>query len=315
MAQKVVSAIIHGIYATDISLLSTRATALSALWNLEGQYGSVIRGLLRAKDTDADLSGISPTLSTRLKNASLYSFQGGLTTLVDRLRDELLASGVTICSEVSVDCITPQPDGVRLDLSTGDSITPSHVIATQPTPFLSTAVPSPLSSLLSQITYASVCVVNITLPEGCSSPAPGFGFLVPAVEHTTRPGLLGVVFDSDVFGVDFMQGYKMTAIFGGGLEDPSTWPSDAEHYFDRVRKEILPLCRGNDCFDASMSFTYQRNCIPQYHVGHVDLVERIHKTVAQMYGNRLVLAGAAYHGVGVNDCVLDAYKAVDRLVF
>ena len=320
LATKVVSAVIHGIYATDSSLLSTRATALNALWKLEEQYGSVIIGMLRGgvKETQTELiaqlsAGISPSLRQKLQNASLYSFQGGLTALVDRLRDAMTSAGVTIKSNVSVDHITLQSDGIQLFLSTGESTHPSHVIATQPTTSLAQATTGRVSTLLSQIHYASVCLVNITLPDGCASPTPGFGFLVPAIEHTTNPGLLGVVFDSDVFGVDFMQGHKLTAIFGGGLQDPSTWPTDEEYYFKRVRQEVLPLCRGNPS-DAVMSFTYQQNCIPQYRVGHVELVKDIQQAVAQDYNNRLFLAGAAYHGVGVNDCILDAYKAVKQIV-
>lgn len=54
-------------------------------------------------------------------------------------------------------------------------------------------------------------------------------------------------------------------------------------------------------------------CIPQYVVGHHSRVERIRKYVAE---NELplVLCGAAYDGVGVNDVIYSARCAVDMLM-
>jgi len=52
--------------------------------------------------------------------------------------------------------------------------------------------------------------------------------------------------------------------------------------------------------------------MPQYHGGHVQLVDAMEECVAQHPG--LVLAGNAYHGVGIPQCIHGADEAARRLV-
>ena len=58
----------------------------------------------------------------------------------------------------------------------------------------------------------------------------------------------------------------------------------------------------------------QRNCIPQYTVGHEDRLKAIHSEVESAFGGRLRLAGCMVKGVGVNDCVFSAVKVVNNLL-
>jgi protoporphyrinogen/coproporphyrinogen III oxidase len=52
--------------------------------------------------------------------------------------------------------------------------------------------------------------------------------------------------------------------------------------------------------------------MPQYHVGHVPLIERIEDLAARHPG--LALAGNAYHGVGLPDCIHSGERAAEKLV-
>jgi oxygen-dependent protoporphyrinogen oxidase len=52
--------------------------------------------------------------------------------------------------------------------------------------------------------------------------------------------------------------------------------------------------------------------LPQYGVGHLDLVATIERAVADVPG--LAVAGAALHGVGLPGCVVSADLAAQRLV-
>ena len=51
--------------------------------------------------------------------------------------------------------------------------------------------------------------------------------------------------------------------------------------------------------------------MPQYHVGHLDRVARIQKLTARHPG--LALAGNAYHGVGIPQCIHSGQKAAERI--
>jgi len=50
--------------------------------------------------------------------------------------------------------------------------------------------------------------------------------------------------------------------------------------------------------------------MPQYRVGHVDLVDRIEAGVARAPG--IELAGGAYHGIGIGDCLREGAAAAER---
>ncbi|MEM6799605.1 MAG: FAD-dependent oxidoreductase, partial [Planctomycetota bacterium] len=51
--------------------------------------------------------------------------------------------------------------------------------------------------------------------------------------------------------------------------------------------------------------------MPQYHLGHLDHVDQIESLVAKLPG--LELAGAAYRGVGVPQCIHGGEQAAERV--
>ena len=61
-----------------------------------------------------------------------------------------------------------------------------------------------------------------------------------------------------------------------------------------------------------MSLTRHLEAMPQYHVGHLDRVARIETLAQRLPG--LVLAGNAYHGVGIPDCIHSAETAAQALL-
>jgi oxygen-dependent protoporphyrinogen oxidase len=52
--------------------------------------------------------------------------------------------------------------------------------------------------------------------------------------------------------------------------------------------------------------------MPQYHVGHQARIQRIEAQLAKFPG--LALAGNAYHGVGIADCVRTGEEAAEKIV-
>jgi oxygen-dependent protoporphyrinogen oxidase len=52
--------------------------------------------------------------------------------------------------------------------------------------------------------------------------------------------------------------------------------------------------------------------MPQYLLGHLDLLARVDEAVAQHPG--LALAGAAYRGVGIPDCIASGEAAAESVV-
>jgi oxygen-dependent protoporphyrinogen oxidase len=51
--------------------------------------------------------------------------------------------------------------------------------------------------------------------------------------------------------------------------------------------------------------------MPQYHVGHGELVERVQREIRKLDG--LEIAGSAFGGVGIPDCINSGESAAERL--
>jgi len=87
------SALVHGIYATDSRKLSLRA-AYPMLWNAEAfGGGSVVWGALKPKPKkpvdDSSSYELGSSLPELMKDAAVYSFKDGLSTLPNALAEAL----------------------------------------------------------------------------------------------------------------------------------------------------------------------------------------------------------------------------------
>ena len=85
---------------------------------------------------------------------------------------------------------------------------------------------------------------------------------------------------------------------------------DDERLIEAVRKE-LQLTMKITAAPTFRSIIRWDRAIPQYRLGHLDLVARIEEHAGRYPG--LFLTGNAYQGVSVNDCVEQAQKLAGRL--
>lgn len=158
-------------------------------------------------------------------------------------------------------------------------------------------------------------VVNLYFSQPKLLPVQGFGYLIPrTVPFDENPELaLGVVFDSDVsVGQDTIPGTKVTVMLGGHWwDDWEVYPDEEEGA--RMAKAVLERHLGITEEPQVVRVALQKNCIPQYTVGHEErMAETSH--LLERFEGRLRVAGSSYTGVGLNDCVRAASDVVDGLV-
>lgn len=112
LAQNLLSAVFHGIYAGDIWQLSAK-TLLSTAWNLEGKYGSIIKGLVMLQSENEgrqvrglynasayddmmtinkNLGNVDDQVQASIERASTFTFKDGLQQLVQKLQHHVLAN-------------------------------------------------------------------------------------------------------------------------------------------------------------------------------------------------------------------------------
>lgn len=157
-------------------------------------------------------------------------------------------------------------------------------------------------------------VVNLYYSNPSMLPVQGFGYLLPrslAFEQNPERAL-GVVFDSyATIGQDEIPGTKVTVMLGGHWWDGWVAYPDEEQGAS-MAKSVLRRHLGISKEPQAVHVALQRDCIPQYTVGHHSRMVQAHEALKR-FGGRLRVAGNSYNGVGLNDCVRSAREAVTGL--
>lgn len=158
-------------------------------------------------------------------------------------------------------------------------------------------------------------VVNLYFSQSNLLSVRGFGYLIPrTVPFEQNPELaLGVVFDSDVsVGQDTVPGTKVTVMLGGHWwNDWDVYPDEEEG--GRMARAVLERHLGITEEPQVVRVALQKNCIPQYTVGHEERMAATSHLLEKFQG-RLRVTGSSYTGVGLNECVRAAKNVVDGLV-
>lgn len=164
-------------------------------------------------------------------------------------------------------------------------------------------------------TSVTVMVVNLYYRSTAILPVHGFGYLIPrSIPYLLNPErALGVVFDSDAMvGQDDVEGTKVTVMLGGHWWDGwDAFPDEEQGA--HMAKEVLKRHLGIVAEPSAVRVTLQKDCIPQYTVGHEQRMAASHQILLDNFGGKLSVAGSSYSGVGLHDCVRAAFDAASDL--
>ena len=170
-----------------------------------------------------------------------------------------------------------------------------------------------LGSELGAIPYSSSITVNLVYDEASIGPLPeGFGFLVPAIEGRA---MLACTFSHRKFPGRTPPGKAVFRAFLGGMKREALLAESDGFLVATVRREMAAIL-GAKTFRAEVEPEHAqvsrwRRAMAQYAVGHRERMERISACVAALPGLRL--AGNAYDGIGVPDCIRLGRQAAREL--
>ncbi len=301
--ERVAQALAGGIYTADPKRLSMAAT-MPRFVEMERRHGSVIKGMRAAENARAskssDVSGARWSL--------FQSFRNGMATLPETLTARL-APSIRKGSEVVA--MSRSADVWRLALASGDSIEADAVICAAPA-YAASRIMAPLApaaaKMLGEISYASAATVNLTFHESdLEGPPRAFGFVVPSIE---RRRIIAGSFSSFKFEGRAPAGELLARAFVGGEMSREMMSLSDDEMVAAVREEFRTLLGVR----ATPGFAEVRrwpDSMPQYDVGHLARVAEIERVVAEIPS--FALAGAAYRGVGIPDCVRSGEDAVDAI--
>jgi len=304
--ERVAQPLIGGIYASDPEKLSLAAT-MPRFRDMERKQRSVIRAMwseqkARARNRETG-SGARWSLFVTLA--------AGMQELVDALAEKLPEGALRLDSPAAD--LSWNGAGSRWRVAAGGAIFDADAVivaapAFQAARLISSFAPAAASEL-GQIAYASTATVNLAYRRGDFPRAPdSFGFVVPAAE---RRKIMACTFSSLKYPGRAPQDYILLRAFVGGALQPELLLDDDEKMTRKVRDELASLL----ALHAEPIFSRVRrhpDSMPQYHVGHQARIARIEAALSRL--PNLALAGSAYHGVGIADCVRTGEEAAGKII-
>ncbi|WP_224370188.1 protoporphyrinogen oxidase [Hyalangium versicolor] len=295
-----------GIYAGDMDALSVGAT-FPQLSKLEREHRSLILGAIRTQK--AQRKALPEGGSEKLRGA-LSTFEGGLETLVEGIARTL---GPAVHTGAKVEGLVPGNGGWRVSVREHGrqaELMASQVVLATPA-YVAAGLLRPLdeklSALVESIAYAPIAVVHLVYAAGSTPPPDGFGFLVPSLE---KRRLLGAIHASTVFPFRAEGGRVLYTCMVGGARRPDLVTLNEEALVTLAREELKELAGVTAAPVFTEVFRWTRG-IPQYNVGHLGRIATIDAALARLPG--LHLTGNAYKGVGINDCIRNAFALGDTL--
>ncbi|MDH3444155.1 MAG: protoporphyrinogen oxidase [Deltaproteobacteria bacterium] len=305
--ERIAQPLVGGIYASDPEKLSLSAT-MPRFLDMERAQRSVIYAMWsaqrkRARQREAG-SGARWSLFVTLA--------GGMQELVDAIHRRLPEG----CVRLNARVVYLHRDDNQLSwhatLEGQESLHADAIILATPA-YRTAEIIEPLASSaaneLQQISYASTATVSLAYRRADFPHVPdSFGFVVPAIEGRK---IIACTFSSLKYPNRAPADKILLRAFIGGSLQPEQSNDDDATLIENVRHEIASLLGVNAKPLFSRIWRYP-NSMPQYHVGHMDRVKRIEAALGQF--STLALAGSAYHGVGISDCVRTGEEAAQRIL-
>jgi oxygen-dependent protoporphyrinogen oxidase len=288
--------LLSGVYGGDPARLSI-ASVLPRFLEMEKKYGSLVKGVLAGR-SHAARAGSSPApLFQTLKN--------GLGTMVDAL-----AARAEI-KHVQVEVIEHSDSGFRVRAA-GDWIEADHVILACPAwaaGQLTSSLDPKLGELLSGIDYSSSVTLSLIYKASdFDGRRAGFGFLVPQKE---RQRLAACTFVGTKFSDRVPDDRIVLRAFFGGIGDEAILNESDETIVAIARQELQRIL-GLRAAPISTVIARWPRSMAQYNVGHGARIAEIRQRAAAIGG--LHLAGNAYEGIGISDCIRTGRAAAKGIV-
>ncbi len=305
---RLVQPLVGGIYTGDPGNLSLKAT-LPQFLAMEKQYGSLIRAAWRNRG-DAETRRREKE-SSGARYGMFVSLADGMHVLPRALAASLHEGTVKTGSVVRRISRATNGVGWLVELLNGPPIEADAVVVTteaHATARMIDGTDPALALQLRAIPYASSIIVNVAYRrDQIQHPLDGFGVVVPAIESRS---ILAASFLNVKFPQRAPAGTALLRVFIGGAIQPELFELDDDDVREVVARELGALIgvRGEPIL---MEIGRHPRSMPQYILGHLDRVEAIRRKAAEH--PNLFLAGIAYDGVGIPDCIHAAETVADAV--
>jgi protoporphyrinogen/coproporphyrinogen III oxidase len=288
-----VEPLMTGVYGGDGEALSLRAT-FPQLRVLELEYGSLLRSL--------------PAQAAASDRPPFMSLRGGMDTLVQGLVAGLERTTVLVGTTATV--VSARPRGYEVCVAGREPIRADGVVVATPasvTAGLVGELDGDLATAHAEIPYASSVIVTLAFSALDVEALDGYGYVIPRAES---PDLLACTWTSQKWEGRAPDGNVLIRVFAGrfGGRDLTL---DADGELVMLARSELELL-GITAEPTLLRVQRWPLGMPQYLLGHLERLDRIEAALSGRPG--LAVAGAAYRGVGIPDCIRSGEVAADAVV-
>ncbi len=306
--ERLIQPLVGSIYATNPDRLSLQAT-LPRFIEMEQKYGSLIRGALRQRAAQRQRS----TAGSGAPYSLFMAPRDGMSAWIEAIADRLPPETVRLNSPI--DRLHRNPDNSwTLSLNDGElqAIDVDAVIVATPARVAAetlTGVDTELSKILASISYSSSSIVSLGFQrEQIGHALDGFGFVVPAREGRR---ILSASFSSVKYPGRAPAGQVLARVFINGSAVPDMLQLSEAELVDVALSELGSLLNisGQPIMHHVVRYAA---AMPQYELGHCAKIEAMRQRTALLPG--LELAGNAYHGVGIPNCIRSAEAAAENVL-
>jgi oxygen-dependent protoporphyrinogen oxidase len=279
--------LLSGVYGGDPRELSVQAV-LPRFVELASKHGSLTRGVLASRALSPKQQSPAPLFRT---------LKGGLGDLVNVLAIPYTRSRVETIERAGA--------GYRVKLD-GDWMDADHVVVAcegHNASGLLGAIDGRSGELVSSVGYNSSTIVALVFDARDFTQMPkGFGFLVPKKE---RRRLVACTWVGTKFAHRVPAGRVVARCFLGDSDGPD------ESVIQAAVEELRELA-GVTAVPVETRVSRWPRAMAQYRVGHLARMSELEARLAAIPG--LHVAGNAYSGIGIPDCIRMGRAAAEKIV-
>jgi oxygen-dependent protoporphyrinogen oxidase len=291
--------LLSGIYGGNPGVLSVNSV-LPRFVNLANQYGSLTRGVLAERAKAVKNSNPAPLFRT---------LKGGLGQMVDAVTAAI--RGKTEVRQTRALAVERTAGGFRVKLD-GEWLNADRLVVAceaHSAAALLAGVDARIGELLGAVLYSSSMTVALGFDSADFARLPeGFGILVPRKE---RRRLVACTWVGTKFPYRVPEGKVVARCFLGGMDDAGVLEEPDDAIAALVTAELREIANITARPNFTRIFRWPRS-MAQYAVGHLQRLAELESRVAAIPG--LHLAGNAYQGIGVPDCIRMGRTAAEKIL-
>lgn len=297
---------IAGVFAGDPKSINVK-TAFPKLYELEHDYGSLIKGAIRSSRKRKKSEEKSK------QSARTISFKKGMQTLVDSIYDSIknnIITGVEFIdlkkAEQNKYDIVYHVNGQNVK-DTSEAIvisTQAHVTTNFIKNFDKT-----LADEIGGVYYPPVNVIFTGFKKSnVKFNLDGFGYLIPEKENKR---IIGTLWNSVIFPGRAPEGYYALTSFIGGSRHPQLTQKDDEENLNITLSELDSIMGINGKPEIVKIIRWNK-AIPQYNNYYAELTNKVGKFMDCNKG--LYICNNFYKGISVSDCIKNADATVNSIL-